>query len=379
MKNQSSKFKNRPSLKQPKVAIVHDWLYGGGAEKVVLALHQMYPDAPIYTSYCTKQWQERLNNKVITGYLNKWPFNKIRKFIPFFRIWWFESLNLTEYDIVISSSGAEAKGIKKLKPGAVHINYCHAPTHYYWSRYNEYIKQPGFGIFNPLARLGLRVLVGPLRSWDFKAAQRPNYIIANSTNIQNQIRKYYKRSSVVIHPPVMVEKFIPNGATKHKKSGLVITGRQVPYKRIDLAIKAAIKTKQQLSVIGNGPLHNNLVKLAADSQYISFYTNVSDNELVSMLQNAELFIFPGVEDFGIAPVEALAAGTPVVAYKKGGSLDYINEKNGLFFEAQNLNELSTAILKALQTKYSIPDVSKSSLKFSETTFKQKFSEFLKTI
>ena len=379
MNNQSSKFKNQSSLKQPKVALVHDWLYGGGAEKVVLALHQMYPDAPIYTSYCTKQWQEKLNNKVVTGYLNKWPFNKIRKFIPFLRIWWFESLDLSKYDLIISSSGAEAKGIKKLKPGAVHVNYCHAPTHYYWSRYNEYIKQPGFGIFNPIARLGLKILVGPLRKWDFKAAQRPDYLIANSTHIQNQIKKYYKRDSIVIHPPVMVEKFIPKKLNNSKKSGLVISGRQVPYKRIDLAIRAAIKTKQQLSVIGKGPLHNNLVKLAADSQYISFYTNVSDNELVTMLQNAELFVFPGVEDFGIAPVEALAAGTPVVAYKKGGALDYITNNNGVFFETQNVNELSNAINKSLQKKYSSQEISNSSLNFSEKNFKEKISEFLNTV
>jgi glycosyltransferase involved in cell wall biosynthesis len=377
--NQSSKFKNQSSLKQPKVAIVHDWLYGGGAEKVVLALHEMYPNAPIYTSYCTKEWQEKLNNKVVTGYLNKWPFNKIRKFIPFLRIWWFERLDLNSYDIVISSSGAEAKGVKKLKPTAVHINYCHAPTHYYWSRYNEYIKQPGFGIFDPLARFGLKILVGPLRKWDFKAAQKPNYIIANSTNIQNQIKQYYKRDSLVIHPPVNIDKFIPQASNKKNKNGLVITGRQVPYKRIDLAIKAAIKTKQQLSVIGNGPLHNKLVKLAADSQYISFYKNVSDQDLINMLQKSELFIFPGVEDFGIAPVEALAAGTPVIAYKKGGALDYINKYNGVFFDRQNSQELANAIMFGLEKKWNVKEISESSLKFSVNNFKQKFADFLKTV
>jgi glycosyltransferase involved in cell wall biosynthesis len=339
----------------------------------------MYPEAPIYTSYCTPQWQKKLNNKVVTGYLNKWPFTKLRKFIPFLRIWWFQSLDLTKFDLVISSSGAEAKGIKKLNKNAVHINYCHAPTHYYWSRYDEYLKQPGFGIFNPLAKLGLKILVGPLRKWDYKAAQRPNYIIANSTNIQQQIKKYYNRESTVIHPPVNVSKFIPTKKSKINKNGLIITGRQVPYKKIDIAIKAAIKCKKNLSVIGNGPLHKDLVKLANNSKYVNFYTNVSDEELVTRLQNAELFLFPGVEDFGIAPVEALASGTPVIAYKKGGSLDYVNDQNGLLVASQSAQEFSKAIQLAGNKQWNYKLISKSSEQFSVDNFKQKLTDFLNAI
>src|SRR6266542_3559276 len=192
--------------RQHKVAIVHDWLIGGGAERVVYALHQMYPEAPIYTSYCSPQWRQRMDGKVVTGFLQHWPFSRLRKFIPFLRIWWFTRLDLSGYDLVISSSGAEAKGIKVPK-GTVHISYCHAPTHYYWSRYDQYLKQPGFGIFDPLARLGLRLFVAPLRRWDFKAAQRPDYLIANSSHIQAEIKKYYKRDAVVIHPPVDIERF----------------------------------------------------------------------------------------------------------------------------------------------------------------------------
>jgi glycosyltransferase involved in cell wall biosynthesis len=379
VKSQSSKFNNQTSSAHPKVALVHDWLYGGGAEKVVQAIHEMYPEAPIYTSYCTPQWQKKLNNKVVTGYLNKWPFTKLRKFIPFLRIWWFQSLDLTKYDLVISSSGAEAKGIKKLSKNALHVNYCHAPTHYYWSRYDEYLKQPGFGIFNPLAKLGLKILVGPLRKWDYKAAQRPNYIIANSTNIQQQIKKYYNRESIVIHPPVNVSNFIPTKESKIHKNGLIITGRQVPYKKIDIAIKASIKSKQKLSVIGNGPLHKYLVKLANNSKFVTFYTNVSDTELVTRLQNAELFLFPGVEDFGIAPVEALASGTPVIAYKKGGSLDYINDQNGLLVTIQSAQEFSKAIQLAGNKQWNYKLISKSSERFSVDNFKQKLTDFLSSI
>lgn len=364
--------------KSLKVAIVHDWLYGGGAEKVVLELHKMFPEAPIYTSFSTKEWEEKLDNKVITGYLNKWPFNKLRKFIPMLRIWWFEHLDLTRYDLVISSSGAEAKGVKKLKKGSIHVNYCHAPTHYYWSKYNQFIKEPGFGVFNVLARAGLRLLVKPLRSWDYKAAQRPNYIITNSTYIQEQVEKYYGRSSVVIHPPVDIERFINTKSTMHKK-GLIITGRQVPYKRIDLAIKAAMKLNQTLVVIGKGPMHQELIKLANGNKNIKFLNNASDEVIEQELAKAQLFIFPCLEDFGIAPVEALASGTPVVAFKKGGALDYINDQNGIFFNQQNLESLSSAIEKALKTSWNNETIKKSSKKFSKENFQKNMTNYLEKI
>ena len=153
--------------KKLKVAIVHDWLVGGGAERVVFELHNMFPEAPIYTSYCSDEWRAKLDGKVVTGWLQH--FGKFRKFLPVLRIWWFTHLKFSGYDLVISSSGAEAKGIRVPK-NVVHVNYCHAPTHYYWSRYDEYVAHPGFGIFDPLARVGLKLLVGPLRRWDFRAA-----------------------------------------------------------------------------------------------------------------------------------------------------------------------------------------------------------------
>ena len=137
-----------------KVAIVCDWLIGGGAEKVVLELHKIFPDAPIYTSYCTPSWRKQLDNKVVTGWLQYWPFSSLRKFIPFLRIWWFQSLKFDKYDLIISASGAEAKGVKVPKH-IPHISYIFSPTHYYWSKYDDYIKNPGFGIANPIARLGL--------------------------------------------------------------------------------------------------------------------------------------------------------------------------------------------------------------------------------
>lgn len=160
-----------------KVAIVHDWLVGGGAERVVMALHEMYPDAPIYTAYCNDSSKKAFSTADIrTSYMQHFPFSHLYKFLPILRQKWFECLDLRAYDLIISSSGAEAKGIKRLKPGAKHINYCHSPTHYYWVRYEEYLKNPGFGkLFDPIARLGLKILVGLNRKWDYKSSTTSRY------------------------------------------------------------------------------------------------------------------------------------------------------------------------------------------------------------
>ncbi|HSX31895.1 MAG TPA: glycosyltransferase, partial [Candidatus Saccharimonadales bacterium] len=197
------------------VAIVHDWLVGGGAERVVQELHKMYPDAPIYTSYATDEWKQRLDGKVVTGYLQHWPFSKLRKYLTVLRIWWFGSLDLSAYDLVISSTGnGEAKGIRV--PNGTHVCYCHSPTHFYWRHYNQYLKNPGFGLFNPLVRVSLRLLVGPLRKWDLRASKRPDYFVANSTHIQKDIQTYYGRDSVVVHPPVDISRFTPAPAKDRK-------------------------------------------------------------------------------------------------------------------------------------------------------------------
>ncbi len=398
IKNQTSNFKLQTS-KSPRVAIVHDWLVGGGAEKVVQQLHEMFPGAPIYTSYCTKRWRRELDNKVVTGWLQYWPLSKLRKFVPFLRIWWFSRLNLDAYDLVISSSGAEAKGIKirgqrnswkhRLlstnyqlpTTKATHVAYMHAPTHYYWSRYDDYLKNPGFGKLDWLARLGLKLLIGPLRKWDFKAAQRPNYILANSNHIAQQIKKYYKRSAEVVHPPIDTERF----ALPHEKHGLpnirkgfVITGRQTPYKRVDLAVAACTELNVPLIVIGNGPDHKKLKKLAGRT--ITFLTKVTDKELPHYLQSAEAFIFPAKDDFGIAPVEALAAGTPVIAYKAGGALDYVVEgKTGTFFNDQTVDSLVACLQNFKPGGFSHSEIMQYATGFSARTFRDKMTEVISEV
>lgn len=353
---------------QPKVAIVHDWLIAGGAERVVQELHYMYPDAPIYTSYATPEWRKKMDGKVRTGFLQH--LGAVRKFIPFLRIWWFTHLDLSDYDLVISSSGAEAKGIK-VGSNTLHVNYCHAPTHYYWSRFDQYMREPGFGVLDPLARLGLKLLVGPLRKWDYKAAQRPDVMIANSTHIAADIKKYYKRDATVIFPPVETSRFA--SAAERTRHGFVIAGRQTPYKRIDLAVQACTQLNLPLTVLGRGPDHDRLVDLAGPT--ITFNENASDQDVERAFQTAEAFLFPGLDDFGIVAVEALAAGTPVIAYKAGGSLDYILPgQTGLFFEEQTVESLVKTLQGFPNYSFDHASIAQTAQNFSPAVFKQRMAE-----
>lgn len=393
-----------------KVAIVHDWLVGGGAELVVLELHRMFPDAPIYTSYCTKEWRNRLDNKVVTGWLQHWPFSRLRKFIPFLRIKWFESLDLGGYDLVISSSGnGEAKGVRagsQFHEGQTHICYCHSPTHFYWRHYDQYRSQPGFGVFNPLARLALRILVGPLRKWDLKAAARPDYYLANSKHIQADIKKYYDRKATVIHPPVDIWRFAapPASAAKKKvkpgngkasketkahglstptaepaRHGFLTVGRQQPYKRTELIIEACMRLKLPLTVIGSGPQHDSLRRMASTSRYITFLTGdaADDMAVTKAMRQAEAFIFAAHEDFGITPIEALAAGTPLIAYRAGGALDYVEPGiNGTFFEEQTVQSLMECLSRFKPSDYPVEQVRQTARQFSNDNFSNRLRNFL---
>lgn len=375
-----------------RVAIVHDWLYGGGAELVVEQLHRLYPEAPIYSSYCSDEWRERLDNKVVTGYLQYWPFAYLRKFLPVLRQRWFRKLDLSQFDIVISSSGnGEAKFITTNK-NQTHVCYCHSPTHFYWRKYEEYLKNPSF---QPkwLARLGLRILVKPLRKRDYQAAQSVDYFIANSSHIQKDIKEYYGRESVVIHPPVNTKKFgkqridnskqqIANSGTKKRslsdidKPRFIAWGRHVPYKRFDLAIKACNTLQLPLTIIGQGPETEALKKIAGPT--ITFTGRISDEELIARAHAAQAFLFPGEEDFGIAPVEALAAGLPVIAYKSGGALDYVEEgKTGLFFSTQSVEALVDCLGSFSETNFNEKIITNKAQQFSEDLFGEKITKVVK--
>ncbi len=366
------------AAKKLKVAIVCDWLLGiGGAERVVLEIHNLFPDAPIYTSQYDKSAIDWFDDAdVRTTWLQHLP-KSLKKFLPILRAFAFARLNLSEYDLVVSSSGAEAKGVHTRKD-AIHINYCHSPTQYYWIRTNEYLKNPGFSFgLNWLAKIGLKLFLDPLKRWDRHAAKLPDYIIANSTHTQNMIKKYYRRDSTVIFPPVDYDR-LKLKANPPNRHGLMIAGRQTPYKRFDLAIEACNQLKLPLIVIGTGPDHKKLEKMA--DRNITFLTNVNDNEIVNHFQSSLGFIMPNMDDFGIVAVEALAAGTPVIAYAKGGSLDYLKDnRNGYFFERQTVKSLTEAIEKLLKRNFNYEQISEEAEAYSIQNFRNNIKAFIDNI
>lgn len=361
-----------------KVAIVCDWLTNvGGAEKVLLQIHRLYPKAPIYTSkYSPRRIDWFDDADVRTGWLQIFP-SFLRRFLGIFRQRWFSRLDLTEYDLVISVTGAEAKAVSRLKPGAKHISYCHAPTQYYWQLYDEYVKNPGFGPFiNPIVRVFFKLLIKPLREKDFEAAARVDEFVTISEYTKELIAKYYKREATVIHPPVEVEKF---GSWKgdYRTRYYITTSRQVNWKRLDLAVKACRRLHRELLVIGEGPERARLVKIAERSEFVKFLPLMAREELAEYLAGAKGYIFPSLEPFGIAPVEALSAGCPVIAFGEGGALDYIkNGENGVLFEKQNVSSLEAAILEFEKIGFDRKKVAKSAREFSVERFDKEIKEFV---
>lgn len=364
-----------------KVAIVCDWLTGiGGAERVVYELHRMYPEAPIYTSqYDPTRIDWFAEADVRTGSLQRLP-TSLKKFLPLLRAWSFSRLDLSEYDLVLSSSGAEAKGVKTGR-NTTHICYCHSPTHYYWIRYDEYLQNPGFARgFNWAARLGLKLLVKPLKRWDRHAAKQPDYLIANSTHTQTNIKRHYRRESTVIHPPVEVNRFkLPASPKPPLRHGFVVAGRQTPYKRFDLAIEACDILGIPLIVIGDGPDHKCLEKLAKKlpGRGTTFLTATNDQTIVEHFQSALGFIMPNMDDFGIVAVEALAAGTPVIAYNKGGAIDYvIPGKTGLFFDKQTVKSLSSVLESAVAKSFNYQAIAEHAAQFSVPVFRKNLQQYI---
>ena len=356
--------------KNLKVAIVCDWLTGyGGAERVVYELHKLYPEAPIYTSqYDPEAIDWFAEADVRTGWLQRLP-KSLKKFLPVLRAWYFSRLNLSDYDLVLSSSGAEAKGVHT-GPNTVHICYCHSPTHYYWTRHEEYLEQPGFprGL-NWLARWGLKLLVEPLRRWDRHAAQQPDYYVTNSEHTQAMIKKYYKREAEVVWPPVETDRF-KSTSKDSLRHGFVIAGRQTPYKRFDLAVEACNDLKVPLVVIGSGPDHKRLEKLA--ERNVTFLSSVNDFDMAGHFQTALGFIMPNLDDFGIVAVEAMAAGTPVIAYKQGGALDYVVDgKTGVFFEKQTVKSLKAGLETALSKNFNYDNVAEHAQNYSVAKFRER--------
>lgn len=362
----------------PKIAIVHDWLTNmGGAEPLVLEIHKLFPDAPIYTSvYDAKHMKAFAGIDVRTTYLQKILPRFIRyKHVlwPVLRAYAFRKLDLSEFDIIVSSSSAEAKAVRKTRAGQVHISYVHTPIRYYWSHYEEFKREFNFGLLTPIIRPFIPPFVRWMRKLDLRSVKDIDVLIANSTVTQERIKQYYDRPSTIVYPPIDVDRFTP--PPHSKRSGFVMWGRHVPYKRFDLAIAACNKLGYDLTIAGSGPDTERLKKLAGPT--IDFVGRVSDEELVRIAQSAKAFLFPNEEDFGMSAVEALAAGTPVVAYGKGGVLDIVQDgETGVLFPDQTVDSLVDALERFESLSFLPATLHRKAKRFDKSLFTTKMKKIV---
>lgn len=365
--------------KQPKIAIVAEFLtVMGGAENVVLALHEAFPGATVFTAIYD---EERVSPEfkkmdIRTTWLQKLPkkLRKMYKLFPTLQVKAFQDLDLSEFDIIITSSYLNANQVRKTRPDQVLISYCHTPARYYWSHYEAYKKEPGYGKLDPIIRLLIPLLVPGQRKLDYEAAQNVDVFIANSTETQRRIKKYYDKPSLVIHPPVDIMRFEPS---RTRGDHYVTMGRQLPYKRYDLVVEACTKLNIPLKVFGNGPAHKKLVELAGPS--VSFYTDrfgdASDEKLEETLNSAKGFIYAAEEDFGIVQVEALAAGAPVITYGKAGALDIVQDmESGVLFYQQTAGSVIDAIKRAEQVDFLPATLNRKSRRFDKGLFLTKIKK-----
>ena len=329
-----------------RVAIVHDYLaQAGGAERVVMAMHNVFPDAPIYTSVYDPEgtFPEFRAMDVRTSFLQRLAGGaKTHKFaLPLYPNA-FEHFDMTGYDLVLSSSSGFAKGVIT-GPETCHICYCHTPARFAW-RYHEYVSQ---GEFNSIVRRILPFVMRGLREWDINSSRRVDFFLANSYNVAGRIRKHYRRASDVLYPPVETRRFevLPQPSADY----LLVVSRLIGYKRVALAVEACTRLNLPLKVVGRGPDMARLKAVAGST--VEFLGRLPDAQVADLFANCRAFIFPGEEDFGIAPVEAMASGRPVVALRAGGAKETVVEGvTGLFFDEPT----TEALVDALQRLDALP-------------------------
>ncbi|MFH1375927.1 MAG: glycosyltransferase [Patescibacteria group bacterium] len=358
-----------------RVALVHDWLTDfGGAERVLLAFHELFPDAPIFTTFFREEnLPQFADADVRTSYLQKIPFaaKRHRLFFPMMPTA-VEAWDFSEFDVVISdtSSGC-AKGIIT-KPSTQHICYCHNPARALWDGAHEYLKLHRKN-FNFIARKLIPRQLMKMRIWDRVAADRVDYFIANSEFVAKRIEKYYQRESTVIHPPVETKQFTPS--EKSPASYFLAVGRLIPYKRFDLAIQAANVLGAKLRIVGTGPEEKRLRAMAGPT--VQFFGKVSEDILQRMYCECRALIFPQVEDFGLTAVEVQASGRPVVAFKGGGALEtVIPNQSGIFFPQQTVSSLADAMQRALRKRWVKKAIVKNAQRFDVARFKKRILSFI---
>lgn len=361
-----------------KVAIIHDWLTEmGGAEKVFRAIYDLYPDADIFTLVCNEELLSKLSipkSKVTTSFIAQLPFakTKYRNYLPLFSNA-IESFDLSSYDLIISSSYSVAKGVL-VHAGQTHICYCHSPVRYAWDLYHQYLRESD--LTKGLKATLVKYVLHKLRIWDVISANRVDYFISNSNYIARRINKVYRREATTIYPNVDVSAFV---LETNKEDYYFTCSRLVPYKKIDLIVKAfGLMPQKKLIVIGDGPDMNKIRSVASSNVELLGFQ--SFEVLLAKMQKAKAFVFAAEEDFGIAPVEAQACGTPVIAFGKGGSLEtVIDGETGVLYYEQTEASIIEAIerFENLAMSFSPLIIRANADRFSTERFKNEFSQFVK--
>ncbi|HZU68177.1 MAG TPA: glycosyltransferase [Ktedonobacteraceae bacterium] len=356
-----------------KVALVHDYLNQmGGAERVVLAFHELFPNAPLYTSIYDPRRVDPAFQKIDirTSFMQKMPLVKKhhQPFLPFYPFA-MERLDLRGYDLVLSSSSAFGKGVIT-KPETIHICYCHTPMRWCWN-YDEYIEREQLG---KVARSILPFLITSMRVWDQASSMRVDHFIANSPAVAQRIAKYYRRDAVVIPPPVEVSRFIFD-PTIQPEDYFLIVSRFMPYKRIDLAIQACNQLQLPLVIIGKGRDEPRLKRMAGPT--IRFLGSLSDAEVLHYYARCRALLLPGEEDFGITPLEAQASGRPVIAYGAGGALaSIIDGVTGTFFDEQTVESLASALSSFDERQFDPQTIRNHALEFDKPRFHRRILQFI---
>ena len=355
-----------------RVAIVHYWLVSmRGGEKVVEAFCDMFPEADIFTLlYDESRVSEKIRrHKITTSFLQNIPgarknYRSLLPLMPFA----LESLDLSAYDLILSSESGPAKGIVP-GPRATHICYCHSPMRYVWDHYHFYRRNCG-----PLARALMPIFAPVLRAWDVTTSARVDRFVANSHHVAGRIEKYYRRSATVLNPPVAVHAFKPTHA---QGDFYLCAGQLVGYKRTELAVEAFTRMAENLIVIGEGEELSTLKRMAGPT--VTFSGRVPFAVLQDRLAHCRALIFPGEEDFGIVPVEAMASGRPVIAYARGGALDsVIPNRTGMLFQEQSVQAIIDAVRKfqSVEDAFRPELIREHALQFSEEKFKAKMQQII---
>ncbi|MDR1654806.1 MAG: glycosyltransferase [Treponema sp.] len=358
-----------------KTAIVHYWLVNmRGGEKVLESLLELFPGADIFTNVYDPASVSTLisSRRVYTSSVNRLPFAKkmYQKYMPLMPNALLE-FNLQDYDLIISSESGPAKGVIP-NPNAYHLCYCHSPMRYLWDMYHEY-----FGNSGMINRFFMRNMIPGLRLWDISSSNYVDRFVTNSNYVARRVLHTYNREAAVVFPPVTIERYLE--IPRKPEDFYLFFGQLTRYKRPDLAIEACIKYGRKIVVAGSG-MKESLKKKYEKSGLVSFPGKIQDEEIPALFSRARALLFPGIEDFGMIPVEANAAGCPVIAYRRGGALDTVLEnKTGLFFDTQDIDSLAEAIRRFEENQNSFEDrnVYNDHVKqFSRENFKKKILDII---